>query len=376
MARILYGVAGEGFGHSSRSDLLGQRLINAGHTVLFAASNKSYRYLKPTFQDAVREVYGLSFYCRDGRVDPMRTLWQNVAGYPKGASVNRELFADSVRPFRPDVVISDFEPFSAWWAWQHNVPCVSIDHEHVLTCCELAGERSRWKERLMARVVTRGYHTFADAYLVLNFFKTPVTHGRAVLTPPVVRNIVLNQQAGSGDHIIMYATNANEQTQRRILEIARCFPRQGFFIYGFNRAMEIGNCIFKKTSSEGFIRDLASCRGVIATAGFSLISECLHFRKPMLLLPLKEQYEQRLNAYYVQRLGLGQYSDTLTAGCVESFLVGLDRGARPGRLVAYPDNEKFFSIVDDTFSRIGLDLNLCGTNEMIRPQKPCSRVAV
>jgi hypothetical protein len=131
----------------------------------------------------------------------------------------------------------------------------------------------------------------------------------------------------------------------------------------------------------------------------------------MLLLPLKEQYEQRLNAYYVERLGLGQYSDTLTAECVESFLVGLDRGAkpgrlvaypdnflvgldrgaRPGRLVAYPDNEKFFSIVDDTFSRIGLDLNLCGTNEMIRigldlnlcgtnemirPQKPCSRVAV
>ncbi|MHC5088901.1 MAG: hypothetical protein ACYSOT_04735, partial [Planctomycetota bacterium] len=70
------------------------------------------------------------------------------------------------------------------------------------------------------------------------------------------------------------------------------------------------------------------------------------------------------------------YSDTLTAECVESFLVGLDRGARPGRRVAYPDNEKFFSIVDDTFSRIGLDLNLCGTNEMIRPQKPCSRVAV
>ena len=31
MARIIYGVAGEGFGHSSRSHLIGQRLIDAGH---------------------------------------------------------------------------------------------------------------------------------------------------------------------------------------------------------------------------------------------------------------------------------------------------------------------------------------------------------
>ena len=46
MAKILYGVAGEGFGHSSRSHLTAQRLIDAGHEVMFAASNKSYKYLE------------------------------------------------------------------------------------------------------------------------------------------------------------------------------------------------------------------------------------------------------------------------------------------------------------------------------------------
>ena len=30
MAKILYGVAGEGFGHSSRSELIGKRLVEAG----------------------------------------------------------------------------------------------------------------------------------------------------------------------------------------------------------------------------------------------------------------------------------------------------------------------------------------------------------
>jgi len=33
MARIIYAVAGEGFGHSSRSHLIGQRLLEANISV-------------------------------------------------------------------------------------------------------------------------------------------------------------------------------------------------------------------------------------------------------------------------------------------------------------------------------------------------------
>ena len=80
MAKILYGVAGEGFGHSSRSELLGTRLVEAGHEVVFAASHKSYRYLKPTFRKQVREVYGLSFYYSNGSVRPLRTVLKNIYG--------------------------------------------------------------------------------------------------------------------------------------------------------------------------------------------------------------------------------------------------------------------------------------------------------
>jgi len=43
--------------------------------------------------------------------------------------------------------------------------------------------------------------------------------------------------------------------------------------------------------TEGFAADLAAARGVIASAGLSLISECLHLKKKMLLLPLAGQYE-------------------------------------------------------------------------------------
>ena len=54
-------------------------------------------------------------------------------------------------------------------------------------------------------------------------------------------------------------------------------------------------------------------RSWIATPGFSLISACLHFRKKMLLLPIQGQYEQMVNAYYVQKLRLGLFRRQLDA---------------------------------------------------------------
>jgi uncharacterized protein (TIGR00661 family) len=241
MAKILYGVAGEGFGHSSRSELLGQQLIQAGHEVLFAASRKSLSYLQPTFKEQVKEVYGLSFYYRDGRIHPLKTVLQNLSGYRRGFLTNSRLFADVASQFRPDLVISDFEPFSAWWAWRNRVPCVSVDHEHLMTCFRFETAGLSWKEQAMAHLVTRGYHTFADAYVVLNFFQASVVNKSACMVPPVVRDRVLQFNPSAGEHIVSYSTDHSEPTLKRLIETFGRFKEHRFFVYGFNRSAEIGN---------------------------------------------------------------------------------------------------------------------------------------
>jgi uncharacterized protein (TIGR00661 family) len=55
--------------------------------------------------------------------------------------------------------------------------------------------------------------------------------------------------------------------------------------------------------TEGFLHDLARCKGVIATAGFTLITESLHLGKPYLALPMRGQFEQELNALLLAELG-------------------------------------------------------------------------
>lgn len=51
-----------------------------------------------------------------------------------------------------------------------------------------------------------------------------------------------------------------------------------------------------------FKSDLASARGVVCNCGFELISECLHWRKPVLTRPLAKQMEQLSNGAALETL--------------------------------------------------------------------------
>lgn len=344
MARIVYGVAGEGFGHSSRSHLIGQHLIDAGHEVLFLASRKSLAYLKTHFADSVKEVFGLRLVYRNRQLSTTRTLATNVRRFVAGRQMNQRLYRQVLEPFAPDLVISDFEPFSAWWALRHGVPFISIDHQHMLPLCEMDRDLGRWTSRFSANLVTRCHYMGAAAYVILNFFDAPVQHGAALVAPPVVRPQVQRLRPSRGDHLVVYTTDPSWKS--KLLPTLAGFPDHTFFIYGLNESECIGNCFLKKTSTAGFVHDLATSRGVIATAGFSLISECLFLRKKMLLLPIDGQYEQMVNAHYVQKLGLGLAPSRLNAGTLAEYLTLTDTPMPDHPEILWPDNEGFFRMLE------------------------------
>ncbi|MCX5637300.1 MAG: hypothetical protein NTX52_06360 [Planctomycetota bacterium] len=355
MAKIVYAVCGEGFGHGTRSHPIGQRLIDAGHDVMFVGSKNSLGYMRQYFgpdkhSRDVKEVFGLSFAYDKGYVDPIRTVKKNLVKLPVCLRQNNKLFKEHFEPFGPDLVISDFEPFSAWWAWRRGVPFISIDNEHILTICKLEHQAKDWFSRLTASVVTRCHYVGAAAYVIINFFRVPLKIDSAVLAPPVVRPIVCALRPRQGEHILVYSTTGTGEDQFRY--VLGKFGRQKFYVYGFDKSAEDKNCIFKKRSIEGFLADLASARGVIASAGFSLISESMYLKKRMLVLPLAGQYEQIINAHYIQKLGLGLSAAKLNESILARFLDDLDKPMPADERIIWPDNDKFFHIFQDVLNTL------------------------
>jgi len=69
-------------------------------------------------------------------------------------------------------------------------------------------------------------------------------------------------------------------------------------------------------------------------------------RKPYLAWPVKRQFEQVFNAYYIDKMGYGAYWEDLTKERVESFLFNLD--AYRKNLAGYPrlDNSALLAKID------------------------------
>ena len=133
----------------------------------------------------------------------------------------------------------------------------------------------------------------------------------------------------NGDFVLVYVTAEAAQ----LIDLLKTV-RQRFVCYGFNRVGKEGNIEFRKPGLDTFLQDLSGCRAVIANAGFSLISEALYLGKPYLAWPVKRQFEQVFNAYYIGQMGYGAYWDDVNKERIESFLFNLE-GYRE-KLAGYP----------------------------------------
>lgn len=340
MANILYGVNGEGAGHSTRAKEVIRHLLKQGHRVHVVSFDRGLRNLKDEFE--VTEIYGLRFAYVENHVRYGRTVLKNLLT-ARGAARSLRQLERRAEEWGIDAVITDFEPLSARVARRLQLPLVSVDNQHCLTHASVEYPKRYRKEASAAKLVTRFMVPRADVYFITSFFEAPLRKAGAVIVPPILRGEVLRATPQEGEHVLVYLTAPS----RELLELLRRV-RQRFVCYGFEREGEgeEGNCVFRRPSLETFLAELASCRGIVANSGFSLISEALHLGKPYLAIPVKRQFEQVFNAYWIQKKGYGAYWDEPNKERVESFLFNLE--AYREALKSYPqrDNAVLFAQLD------------------------------
>ena len=82
MAKIVYGVSGEGSGHSSRAREMLDHLLQLGHFVKVVSYDRGYRNLTKDFD--VFETEGLHIASSDNRVSKVKTFTDNLQRLPRG----------------------------------------------------------------------------------------------------------------------------------------------------------------------------------------------------------------------------------------------------------------------------------------------------
>src|SRR3984893_9645228 len=240
MANILYGVNGEGAGHSTRSKEVLTHLRQQGHTLHVASFDRGMQNLRDHFE--VTEIFGFRFAYVNNRVRYKRTIAKNLVTMRQAAKSVRQL-KELIAAWKIDLVITDFEPLSCHVGHGMGLPVISIDNQHCLTNAVVSYPRQYRRDAAAAKLVTRLMTPHADAYLVISFFTAPVKKRNTFLFPPLLRKEIIEATPTEADHILVYVTSAAPALAKLLSAV-----RGRFIAYGFGRDGEDGNILYRKPS--------------------------------------------------------------------------------------------------------------------------------
>jgi UDP:flavonoid glycosyltransferase YjiC (YdhE family) len=319
--RILYGVTGEGMGHATRSKVVCEHLVRQGHAVKIVVSGRAHSFLSKSFPDVV-EIKGLTLRYVDNAMAKGGSLAQNLLAAPSLLYENVNAYYEKVIAFDPHAVITDFDSFAYLFG--------KLDYR-------------------LTKAFVRAKLPGCEHYLITTFFYPKVRKkclDTTTLVPSILRRAILDakKRARLGDHVLVYQTSTSD---KRLIPTLNKVQKERFVVYGLRRNAVEGNCVIKDFSEEGFVEDLAQARAVVTNGGLSLIGEALYLGKPVYSVPVQHQFEQLMNARYLEGLGYGLSADVVDPDVLRLFLTENAKYAERVRKHAQDGNTILFSAVDD-----------------------------
>ncbi|MGB0734099.1 MAG: MJ1255/VC2487 family glycosyltransferase [Pontibacterium sp.] len=301
--RILYGVQATGNGHITRARSMAPELVARGVEVDFLFSGRAPEKLfnMEVFGD-YQTRQGLTFVQNHGRV----ALWPTVRKNNIFRCLNDARHLD-LKDY--DLVLTDFEPVSAWAAKLKGVRSVGVAHQYAL-CYPFVGDSNR----MMGAMV----RLFAPCDTAIGVHWH---HFNKPILPPLITPQVHPISHDLGKVLVYLPLELPEA----LVVSLNSIPEVSFQVYCAVSEQNVrGNVVLNPFSRDGFQRDLAACDGVLTNCGFGLISEALQSGKRIYSIPTVGQVEQESNGRVLTALGLATVSGGYDR---ESILAWLSKDA-------------------------------------------------
>lgn len=299
--RILIGVQGTGNGHISRCAALSEALARYSVEVDYLVSGREREALfdMQAFGD-FQWRQGLTFTVKEGRLALLETLQRN----------HWRTFWNDVNALdlsHYDLVVSDFEPVTAWAGRQQQQRVIGIGRqfaffERLPTLPVHTTQRQllRWFAPVSEAI---GMHWLADSPTIL---------------PPVIHHRADSQQPVNARQIIVYLPFEPLAAVHRLLE---SFTDYEFHVFHPQaERSQVNHVHYYAPSRSEFAAVFARSNGVISNAGFETASEALAAGKKLLVRPLAGQFEQMANAACLQQQRLATVMFDLSEVAVQAWL--------------------------------------------------------
>lgn len=349
--RIFYSLCGEGLGHAIRSAIVIEYLINEGYDLIVFASDRAYKYLNNKFEN-IYEISGFNTVYKNNKAVYTKTFVNNMKDVPSDLKNNINKMYKLARKFKPDIVISDFEFYANLLSHILRIPLLSIDNMHVITEANYYSPSKYAMEKVFAEAVVHAFIQKPDRTLIYSYFYPKLKNTSTTqYLAPIIRKEIYELKPKIKEHILVYQTS---DSNNDLITLMKNNPDRKFVVYGFHKDERDENILYRSFNEEQLFSDFKDAKCVITNGGFSLITEALQLEKPILSIPVNRQYEQILNAMYIDRLGYGEHHDVITQPILDNFLdnVEIYRNNIRTKYPKHSDNAETLTTLKNTIEEL------------------------
>lgn len=267
--------------------------------------------------DPVWTGKGISmYYTRKGGINILKTLWKNSI-----FRIRKEIRSIPVQEY--DFVINDYESISVRAAKRHGIPVLGISHQAAVL--DPKSPKSDAFMPLGKWIMPR----YAPVENSIGFHFE--SYSESILTP-VFSPAVQMADRSPGTSVVVYLPAYS------VAEIAKHLGSIKEQFEVFHRTVknrrEEGNITWNPIDHDYFVQHFLAAKAVLCSAGFELPSESIHHGIPLVVVPIKGQYEQWCNAQALKEMGV-KVVEKLSSDTVRNALELSIANPMPARV--YPD---------------------------------------
>ncbi|HMR18814.1 MAG TPA: glycosyltransferase family protein [Sphingobacterium sp.] len=325
--KILYAIQGTGNGHLCRAMDVIPCLQQLGEVDILISGIQADIVLPFEIK---YKLHGLSFiFGKSGGIDLWRTFMSSTI-----RRFIQEINAVPIEKY--DLILNDFEPITAWACHTKEIPCIGLSHQigamHPNSPKPEEGD-------MVGRFIMKNYAPVTAGYGF--HFKS---YHNSIFTP-VIRSEIRHIEASQNGHYTVYLPAYDDA--RLLKHLARFKDVQWEVFSKHNtQPITLKNITINPIDSAAFIQSMASSEGVLCGAGFETPAEALYLKKKLLVIPMKNQYEQHLNAAALEEMGVPVINSLKRKF---EFEIELWLNNPDHVQVDYPDNT--FNIVEDIVNK-------------------------
>lgn len=322
--KILFGVQTEGNGHITQAIGVKQHLNNKGHDVALAFAAKKKKGLASYFKSEFElvEYEGFDFvFGKNGRVVIWKTVLKNLIELPR-LILSFKKICGVIDREKPDVIVNFYEPLVGLTSiFYPKIRYISIGHQYAMESSEYPNVKGYFFQKIFLGIIN-GITSINSTIVALSYYE--YSDNSVVVCPPILREESYKLSNTQSDFVLVYLMN--EDMLPQLINESHIHPELNIECFTkLTKQHEVPvNLKVYNLDGKEFQKKMKVCKAVVCSGGFETASEAILQKKPLLMIPMPNHYEQHSNVNDAKLHGFGEWCSKIDLNMIPNSQRGND----------------------------------------------------